>query len=146
MKIGMGNDHVGYGLKLEIKAHLENKGHTVVDFGADGPQTAEFPIYGEKVCRAVVAGDVDCGILICGTGIGMSMVANKIHGIRCAACSEPYTARLTKQHNNANVLAFGARVVGNELAKMMVDEWLEATYEPRHDARLAAIAEIEKRG
>lgn len=145
MTIGIGNDHVGYGLKLEIKAYLEQKGHQVTDFGTDSPKSADYPVFAEKVARAVIAGDVEAGILICGTGIGISIAANKIRGIRCAACSEPYSARMAKQHNNANILAFGARVVGVEVAKMMVDEWLESTYEPRHTARLNMIAALEEK-
>jgi ribose 5-phosphate isomerase B len=116
-----------------------------VDFGADGPEPADFPVYAEAVCRAILAGQVESGILICGTGIGMSMAANKIRGIRCAACSEPYTARLTKQHNNANVLAFGSRVVGVEVAKMMVDEWMNAVFEARHQRRLDLLEALERR-
>ncbi|HML45910.1 MAG TPA: ribose 5-phosphate isomerase B [Clostridia bacterium] len=145
MTIGIGNDHVGYGLKLEIKAYLEQKGYRVTDFGADSPQSADYPVYAEKVANAVVAGDVEAGILICGTGIGISIAANKVKGIRCAACSESYSARMAKQHNNANILAFGARVVGVEVAKMMVDEWLESAYEPRHTARLNMIAALEEK-
>lgn len=145
MIIGIGNDHVGYALKLEIKAYLEQKGHQVTDFGADSPQSADYPVFAEKVAEAVVTGKVEAGILICGTGIGISIAANKVKGIRCAACSEPYSARMAKQHNNANILAFGARVVGVEVAKMMVDEWTQATYEQRHTPRLDMIAALEEK-
>jgi len=146
MTIGIGNDHVGYGLKLEIKAHLEKQGHQVRDYGADGPQSADYPVFAEKVARAVVTGEVEAGILICGTGIGISIAANKVRGIRCAACSEPYSARMAKQHNDANILAFGARVVGVEVAKMMVDEWMQATYETRHTSRLNMVTALEEKG
>ena len=127
------------------KVVLEQKGHQVTDFGADNPKSADYPVFAEKVAAAVIAGDVEAGILICGTGIGISIAANKVRGIRCAACSEPYSARMAKQHNNANILAFGARVVGVEVAKMMVDEWLESTYEPRHTARLNMISALEEK-
>ena len=101
---------------------------------------------GEKVANAVAAGEVDCGILICGTGIGISLAANKVKGIRAAVCSEPYSAKLSKQHNNSNILAFGSRVIGPELAKMIVKTWLEAEFEGgRHQRRVDMIMDIEKR-
>jgi len=139
MKIGIGNDHVGFDYKDIIRSHLEARGHTIIDYGAHSRTPADYPIFANKVGRAVVAGEIDVGILICGTGTGMSIAANKIRGIRCAACSEPYSARLAKQHNNANILAFGSRVIGTEVAKMMVDEWLGATFEPRHQRRLDMV-------
>jgi len=144
MKIGVGSDHVGYALKLEIIEHLKELGHEVVDFGHYNNQRTDYPIYGEKVANAVVNKEVDCGILICGTGVGMSIAANKVNGIRAVVCSEPYSAMLSKQHNNTNILALGARVVGTELAKMIVDSWLGVEYEAgRHDKRLEMIREIE---
>ena len=139
MKIGIGNDHVGFDYKDIIRSHLEARGHTIIDYGAHSRTPADYPIFANKVGRAVVAEEIDVGILICGTGTGMSIAANKIRGIRCAACSEPYSARLAKQHNNANILAFGSRVIGTEVAKMMVDEWLGATFEPRHQRRLDMV-------
>ncbi len=146
MKIGIGNDHVGYRLKLEIKRHLENKGYEVVDFGHHNEERTDYPIYGEAVAKAVINKEVDRGILICGTGVGISLAANKVNGIRAAVCSEPYTAMLSKQHNDTNILAFGARVVGSELAKMIVDSWLGAEYEGgRHAARVKMIKDIEDR-
>ena len=144
MKIAIGNDHVAVGLKNHIKKYLEDKGHTLVDFGAYTDERCDYPIYGKKVALAVASGECECGILICGTGVGISLAANKVKGIRAAVCSEPYTARLTKKHNNANIIAFGARVVGEEMAEMIVDEYLSATYEGgRHQRRIDMISEIE---
>jgi len=144
MKIGIGNDHVAYDMKKEIKKYLEELGHEVTDFGTDSTERTDYPIYGEAVARAVVQKEVDCGILICGTGVGISISANKVKGIRAVVCSEPYSAQLSKQHNNTNILAFGARVVGIELAKMIVDAWLSAEFEGgRHQRRIEQIAEIE---
>ena len=144
MKIAIGSDHVGMELKPEIIDYLEGLGHTVQDFGPFSSERTDYPIYGKKVAEEVVSGKFDCGILICGTGVGISIAANKVNGIRAVVCSEPYTAKLSKQHNNTNILAFGARVVGNDLAKMIVKEWLEASYEAgRHSKRVAMIADIE---
>ena len=146
MKIGIGNDHVGYEMKLEIKAYLEAQGHEVVDFGADSAERSDYPIYGEKVARAVVSGEVDRGVLICGTGVGISLAANKVDGIRAAVCSEPVTASLAKRHNNANIIAFGARIVGIEMAKAIVDAWLSAEFEGgRHAHRVGLLMDIENR-
>lgn len=146
MKIGIGNDHIAYGMKLEIKAHLEAQGFEVVDYGTHSEERTDYPIYGEAVANAVVNGEVDRGIVICGTGVGISMAANKVNGIRCVTCSEPYSALLSRQHNNTNMLAFGARVVGIELAKMIVDTWMKGEYEGgRHARRVEMLAEIEQR-
>lgn len=146
MKIGIGNDHVAYQLKLEIVEHLKELGHEVVDFGHHNEERTDYPIYGEAVANAIVKGEVDCGVLICGTGIGISIAANKVNGIRAVVCSEPYSAMLSKQHNNSNIVAFGARVVGSELAKMIVDSWLNASYDgDRHARRVDMIKEIEER-
>lgn len=146
MKIGIGNDHVGYEMKLEIKEYLEAQGHEVVDFGADSAERSDYPIYGEKVARAVVSGEVDRGVLICGTGVGISLAANKVDGIRAAVCSEPVTASLAKRHNNANIIAFGARIVGIEMAKAIVDAWLSAEFEGgRHAHRVGLMMDIENR-
>jgi len=146
MKIGIGNDHVAYQLKLEIVEHLKELGHEVVDFGHHNEERTDYPIYGEAVANAIVKGEVDCGVLICGTGVGISIAANKVNGIRAVVCSEPYSAMLSKQHNNSNIVAFGARVVGSELAKMIVDSWLDASYEgDRHGRRVDLIKEIEEK-
>lgn len=145
MRIGIGNDHVAIELKNTIKEHLEQQGYEVVDFGTNSPERFDYPISGYKVGKAVASGDVDLGGLICGTGVGISLAANKVHGIRACVCSDPYSAKLSREHNNTNIIAFGARVVGPELAKMIVDEWLGATYQGgRHQWRIDMLAEIEE--
>ena len=145
MKLAIGNDHVAIDMKKEILVYLESKGIQVLDVGTNSPERFNYPISGYKVARLVADGEVDGGVLICGTGVGISLAANKVHGIRACVCSEPYTARLSKQHNNSNIIAFGARVIGIETAKMIVDEWLTAKYEGgRHQTRVDMIAEIEQ--
>lgn len=145
MKIGIGNDHSAVEMKKEIVAFLEEQGHQVVNYGTDTSQSCDYPVYGEKVAKAVVDKEVELGILICGTGVGISLAANKVKGIRCAVCSDPCTARLSREHNDANVLAFGARIVGAELAKMIVAQWLEASFlGGRHKTRVDMIMDIEK--
>lgn len=145
MKIAIGNDHVAVSMKNHIKEYLEAKGYEVVNFGTDSEERTDYPIYGKKVADAIVSGECELGILICGTGIGISLAANKVKGIRAAVCSEPYSARLTRQHNNANIIAFGARVVGEATAEMIVDEFLSAEYEGgRHQRRIDMIEAIEK--
>ena len=147
MKIVIGNDHTAVEMKKEITRYLEEKGHTIINIGTDSSESIDYPIYGEKAAQMVVRGEVDCGILICGTGVGISLAANKVPGIRAVVCSEPYSAKLSKQHNNTNILAFGARVIGVETAKMIVDEWLNAEFEGgRHQRRVNMIMEIEKNG
>lgn len=144
MKLAIGNDHVAIEMKNEIKTYLESKGIEVIDVGTNSPERFNYPISGYKVAKLVAGGEVDGGVLICGTGVGISLSANKVHGIRACVCSEPYTARLSKQHNNSNIIAFGARVIGIETAKMIVDEWLAAEYEGgRHQTRIDMLAEIE---
>lgn len=146
MKIGIANDHSGVEMKREITSFLQERGHEVINFGTDKNERCDYPIYGEKVGRAVAAGEVDRGILICGTGLGISLAANKVHGVRAVVCSEPCTARLSRQHNDANILALGARIVGLELAKMIVETWLAAEFEGgRHKRRVDMIMEIEDR-
>ena len=124
MKIGIGNDHAAVEMKTVIKEYLESLGHEVVNYGTDEHSSCDYPVYGEIVANAVVSGEVEAGILICGTGVGISIAANKVKGVRAVVCSEPYSAKLSKMHNNTNILAFGARVVGTELAKMIVEEIL----------------------
>ncbi|MCI5698882.1 MAG: ribose 5-phosphate isomerase B [Lachnospiraceae bacterium] len=144
MKIAIGNDHGGTDLKWEIKKYLEAKGYEIVNLGTDTKESCDYPVYAKKVADAVIAKEVDCGILICGTGVGISIAANKIKGIRAAVCSDTATARLVKQHNNANILAFGGRIVGVELAKDICDAYLEAEFEGnRHNRRIAMIHELE---
>jgi len=145
MKIGIGNDHVAIEHKKIITEYLETKGIEVINYGTDSSERLNYPIIGKAVAEAVINRDIDKGIVICGTGVGISLAANKVNGIRCVTCSEPYSAKLSREHNNTNMLAFGARVVGIELAKMIVDAWLEGVYEGgRHQVRLEMIKEIEK--
>ncbi len=147
MKLAIGNDHVAVEMKNEIKAYLQQKGIEVVDVGTNSTERFNYPISGYRVAKLVAAGEVDGGVLICGTGVGISLAANKVRGIRACVCSEPYSAKLSKQHNNTNIIAFGARVIGIETAKMIVDEWLGASYEGgRHQVRVEMIAEIEQTG
>ena len=146
MKIGIGNDHSALELKAEIIGFLKEKGYEIVDFGTNSTESCDYPIYGEKVARAVAAGEVEKGILICGTGLGISLAANKVEGIRAVVCSEPFTAKMSRAHNNCNILALGARVVCAELAKMIVDTWLSTEFEGgRHQRRVDMIMDIEKR-
>lgn len=146
MKIAMANDHTAISMKEAVKAHLEARGIEVSDLGTNSTESCDYPVYGEKVGRAVAAGEADLGIVICGTGVGISLAANKVKGIRACVCSEPYTAKLSRMHNNSNVLAFGARVIGEEMAKMIVDSWLDAEYEGgRHQRRVDMLMEIENR-
>ena len=147
MKIGIWNDHVAVEYKQVIKQYIEDKyGYEVINYGTDSKERFHYPISGEAVANAVISGDVDKGIIICGTGVGISLAANKVNGIRCVTCSEPYSALLSRQHNDTNMLAFGSRVVGVELAKMIVDAWLTGEFEGgRHQIRIDLLKEIEKK-
>ncbi|AIR64819.1 bifunctional allose-6-phosphate isomerase/ribose-5-phosphate isomerase RpiB [Cedecea neteri] len=143
-KIAFGCDHVGFLLKAEIVAHLQEKGIEVLDKGTWSGERTDYPLYASAVAEAVVNGEAEGGILICGTGVGISITANKFPGIRAVVCSEPYSALLSRQHNNTNVLAFGSRVVGLDLAKMIVDAWLSGQFEGgRHQTRVEAIGALE---
>ncbi|NLS55419.1 ribose 5-phosphate isomerase B [Hafnia alvei] len=145
MKIAIGCDHVGFILKPSIISHLEKRGVDILDKGTHSESRTDYPIYAEAVARTVASGEADLGILICGSGIGISIAANKVHGIRAVVCSEPYSAKLSRQHNNTNILAFGSRVIGAELAKMIVDEWLNAEFEgERHQTRVNMITQLEE--
>lgn len=141
--LALGCDHGGYELMQEVKKHLENRGIAYHDFGCSSTESVDYPIYGKKVAEAVARGEFEKGILICGTGIGISIAANKVKGVRAAVVSEPVSARLTKEHNNANIIAFGARIVGSEMAKAIVDAWLDAKYigSGRHERRVNMIEE-----
>ncbi len=144
MKIAIGNDHAATELKFIIKEYVEGMGHEVINFGTDDNESCDYPAYGKKVGEAVVNGEADCGILICGTGVGISIAANKVKGVRAAVCSDVATAHLVKEHNNANIIAFGARIVGVELAKDIVKTYLEAEFEGgRHQRRIDMIHDIE---
>ena len=150
MKVGFGCDHAAIDLKDELIQYMTEKGFDCIDYGTGYDESGEimkcdYPQKGREVGEAVVSGQVDYGVLMCGTGIGISMAANKVPGVRAAVCSEPYSARLTKQHNNANIIAFGARVVGSELAKMILDEFFRAEFEGgRHQRRVEMITNIEE--
>ena len=144
MKIAIGNDHTAVAMKNGIVAHLEAKGYEVVNFGTDATDRSDYPIYGKRVADAVASGECDLGVLICGTGIGISLTANKVKGIRAAVCSESYSAKMTRMHNDANIIAFGARVVGQATAEEIVDAFLEAEYEGgRHARRVDMISAVE---
>ena len=145
MKIAIGNDHVAVEMKKHITKYLTDKGYDVVNFGTDSEERTDYPIYGKKVADAVASGEYEYGILICGTGVGISLAANKVKGIRAVVCSEPYSAKLSRQHNNTNILAFGARVIGTATAEMIVDEFLNAKFEGgRHSKRVDMISAIEQ--
>ena len=143
--IYIGADSAGFSLKKEVIDHLEKLGYEVKDLGTDSEASCHYPEFASKVCLGV-QGELDTafGILICGTGIGMSMCANKYNGIRAAVCGDTYSARMTRQHNDANVLCMGARVIGSELAKRITDEFLSADFEGgRHQTRLDMMADYE---
>jgi len=145
MKIAIGSDHAAFPLKEAVRKHLIEGGHDVIDMGTNSLDRVDYPVYGEKVARAVVSGEVELGIAICGTGAGISMAANKVPGVRCVLASEPYTAVLSRQHNDANILAMGARVVGEGLAFMIVDQFLAAQKEGgRHAKRVEMLAALDK--
>ncbi|MBR2019520.1 MAG: ribose 5-phosphate isomerase B [Clostridia bacterium] len=143
-KITVGCDHAAYDMKLEVIRHLEERGYEVLDVGTNSSQSCDFPVFAHAVCKNVQDGVTELGILICGTGIGMSMAANKHHGIRAAVCSDTFSARLTRMHNNANVLCFGARVVGIGLALDLVDNFLDAEFEGgKHQRRIDMVNAID---
>ncbi len=146
MKIGIGNDHSAVELKNAIKDYLTQQGYEVINYGTDSTEAFDYPLAGEAVANAINNHEVDCGICICGTGIGISIAANKVKNIRAAVCSEPVSAKLAKEHNNAQIICFGARIVGLNMAKAIVDAWLNASFqEDRHIKRLALIKDIEDR-
>jgi ribose 5-phosphate isomerase B len=143
-RIAIGSDHVGHSLKEEIKKYLDEQGCPYQDYGTHATERTDYPLFAKEVTAAVTSKQADLGILVCGTGVGMAITANKVRGIRAVVCSEPYSAMLSRQHNNTNVLALGSRVVGPELARMIVKSWLEADFEGgRHAARLDIISGIE---
>ena len=144
-KLAIGNDHTAIDMKNEIMAYVQDKGIEVVNVGTDSTDRFNYPISGYKVARMVADGEVDGGILICGTGVGISLAANKVEGIRAVVCSEPYSARLSRQHNNTNMLSLGARVVGVDLALMIVKAFLDGEYEGgRHQKRVDMLMEIDE--
>lgn len=140
MKVGIGNDHAGVELKNALVDHLTEQGVEVVNFGTDTAESCSYTLAGKAVAHAILNKEIDYGVLICGTGVGISLSANKVRGVRAAVCSEPVTAKLTRLHNDAHIVAFGARIVGVEVAKAIVDEFLSVEYEGgRHQARVDAI-------
>ena len=146
MKIAIGSDHGGYGLKELIKKHLQEKGFDIKDFGTNSTESTDYPDFARYVGEAVVAGEFDRGILVCGTGIGISIAANKVRGVRCALVSDCFSAKATRQHYDSNIIALGERVVGPGLALEIVDTWLGAEFEGgRHQNRIDKISEIENK-
>lgn len=145
MKLALGADHAGAAMKDELKGWLERGGYEVLDCGTNGPASVDYPDHAAAVGRAVSSGDADLGILVCGTGIGMSIAANKIPGIRAALVGDVENARLARQHNNANVLCLGGRMIAVDRAQMLVAAWMETPFEPRHQKRLDKIAQLESR-
>ncbi len=144
MNIAMGCDHGGYALKERIKKYLEGKGHTIIDCGTDSTESCDYPVYGEAAAKKVASGECARGIVICTTGIGISISANKVRGIRCALCSDAFSAEMTRRHNDANVLALGAGIVGGNLAERIVDVFLSTEFEGgRHARRVERMMAIE---
>ena len=144
--IALAADHGGFELKEAVKAHLDELGLEYIDFGTHSTASVDYPDFAAKGCKAVQDGSCALVILCCGTGVGISLAANKVKGVRACVCSEPYSAKLSRMHNNSNVLAFGARVVGSEMAKMITEAWLDAEFEGgRHERRVNMLMEIENR-
>lgn len=145
MKIAIGSDHAGFALKGLLAEHLRALGHEVTDLGAESEKSVDYPDFAARVAHAVADGQARFGVLICGTGVGMSMAANKVRGIRAAAVSEPTSARLAREHNDANVLCLGQRIVGTEQARACVDAFLNAPFHgDRHVPRIAKIRALEE--
>lgn len=146
MKIGIACDHAGLNLKEIILSFLKDSGIEFDDYGTSGCESVDYPDYGFKVAEAVSRGEVERGILICGTGIGMSIVANKVSGVRAALCNDLFTAKMSRLHNDANVLTIGGRIVGADLAREIVNVWLNTPFEGgRHSKRVDKITEIERK-
>lgn len=144
MKIAIASDHGGYDYKQELIPYIQSLGHQVLDLGCHGPASVDYPDYGIPCAQAVARGEADRGVVICGTGIGISISANKVPGIRCALCTDPVMARLTREHNDANMLAMGGRIIGIELAKGIVQVFLSTEFSGgRHKTRIDKIAQYE---
>lgn len=143
--IAIGCDHGGFELKNHIEGHLKEKGIEFKDFGTFDENSCDYPDFAKAVCESIVSGESEKGILVCGTGIGMSIAANKIKGIRAAHLTDVYSAKMTKMHNNSNVICLGGRVTGRELAFMIVDAWMDAEFAGgRHQNRIDKISELER--
>ena len=146
MRIAIGGDHAAESFKEELKQHVGKMGHDIVDYGAFPTDPPDYPIVAERAALAVSHGECDCGLLFCGTGQGMMLTANKVRGIRCAVCSDCYSASMVRAHNDANMMALGARVLGVELAKMIVDVFLNTPFEGgRHARRVNLMMGVENR-
>ncbi len=146
MIIALGADHAGWELKEELKAWCIRAGHQVLDFGTHSTDPVDYPDYALQVAETVASGKAERGVAVCGTGIGMAMVANKVPGIRAAFCPDLYTARMSREHNDANVLTLGGRLMGGELALEILQMWLKAEFQGgRHRRRLDKVAEVEQR-
>ena len=144
MKIALANDHGGLDLKPTVLEVLRARQIEVCDFGTFTTDSCDYPVFAQKAADAVASGECELGILICGTGVGISLAANKVNGIRCVCCSEPYSAAMSRRHNNANMLAIGARVLGTEAARLIVETWLDNQFEgDRHQRRVDLITAIE---
>ncbi|MFN3598724.1 MAG: ribose 5-phosphate isomerase B [Aquificaceae bacterium] len=144
LTIAIGSDHAGYTLKEKIKEFLLSKGYKVIDFGTKSTESTDYPLFAREVCLAVQRGEAQRGILVCGTGIGMSITANKFKGIRAALCMNEYMARMSRKHNDANVLCLGDRIIGDDLALSIVEVWLSTDFEGgRHEKRVRLIKEVE---
>jgi ribose 5-phosphate isomerase B len=145
--IALGSDHAGLPLKRVIMKYLEEKGLEYKDYGTYSEESVHYPVFGVKAAKAVANGECDKGIIFCGTGVGISISANKVKGIRCVSCSEPYSALMAREHNDTNMLALGSRVVGDEVAKMIVDTWLNGEFlGGRHKIRVNQIKEVDETG
>ena len=143
MKIAVASDHGGFALKELVKKHLEQRNLEVLDLGTHSEESVDYPVYGRRCAEAVASGEADLGIVCCGTGIGISIAANKVKGIRCGLCTSVEMAHLTKQHNNANMIALGGRTTAPELALAIVDEWLDTDFEGgRHQRRVDMLDEM----
>lgn len=143
--LAIGSDHGGFELKNHVINHLKERGIEYRDYGCFDESSVDYPDIAKAVGEAVVSGECENGILICGTGIGISIAANKIDGVRAALCSDVYSAKMTKEHNNANIICMGGRVIGRELAFMIVDAWLDAEFQGgRHQQRIDKIHNLEK--
>jgi len=146
ISVALGADHAGWELKEAIKAWLIDQGHQVLDFGTHSPEPVDYPDYAVQVAEAVAVGKVERGVLVCGTGIGMAITANKVAGVRAAPCSDLYTARMSREHNDANVLTLGGRLMGREMALEILKVWLETGFAGgRHSGRVDKISAIERR-
>lgn len=144
MKIALASDHGGFALKEVIKSHLNEIGYEVIDFGTNSNESCDYPVFANLAAKAVVSGECEKGIVVCGTGVGVSIAANKVNGIRCALVHDVFTAEATRAHNDSNMLAMGGRVIGDGLAIMIVDTWLNTEYEGgRHQNRLDLIKDME---